>query len=518
MMETLRELVALAAEKYADQPAFMVRGENGHTPVSYRQFQTDVNDLAKGLLMAGLKDKHIAVIGENSYPWVISFLAVANEVGVCVTLDVQLKAEELCFLAEKGEVDALIYSSKAAKAVSVLKEKLPHLIFIAMDESAGESLTLGELLRRGGQSKEEISAKPLIPEEFRMLLFTSGTLGNAKGVMLSHHNICRNIQAELERVDAFPGMRTLSFLPIHHIYELSFGILRGLCQGATIYFSRGVRYLFADLKEIRPQFFSAVPTVVENFYNSALLKSGGDPQAATRLFMEALGGEMKIVTCGAAPLNEEVHRAMVNVPLNFVTGYGLTETSPVITIDRGETVPGSCGVLLSGIQGKIMDADEDGIGELWVKAESVMLGYYKDQQATQEVFTDGWFHTGDTGYLVGDRLYLKGRKKNLIVLTNGKKISPEEIEAKLSEFPEICACVCRGSGETGEVSIEAEVFPDLEWFKKNGQGETEEQIRPVIEQRIQEFNQKQVYYKRISAVRLRMTDFERTTTNKIKRG
>lgn len=513
-METLKQLIKEAADQYGSRPAFMVREKSRFEPVTYLQLKEETEMLAVGMLKIGLKEKHIAVIGKNSYLWILSFLAITGDVGICVSLDAQLSQEELENLTKRGEADAVIYSEETESKILELKEKIPGLILISMGKSEASDYSIKELMELGKVGAGSVKGKELIPEEFRILLFTSGTLGNAKGVMLSHKNICSNIMDELDRVDAPPGTRVLSYLPIHHIYEMSFGILRALYQGAVIYFSRGGRHLFADLKEIRPEFFSAVPAIVENFYRTASSKAGEDREETQKVFLEMFGGKLRILVSGAAPLNKQVHCAMRDMPFCFLSGYGLTETSPVISVDDGETVPGSCGKLLDGIQARIEGADEDGTGELWVKGPNVMLGYYRDEAATMECLKDGWFHTGDTGYLRGQQLFLKGRRKNVIVLANGKKVSPEEVEQKLSEIPEVHTCLCRLSED--KRGLEAEIYPVPELFKQHENDRSA--IFEILQERIQEFNKDQVYYKRIVSIRLRMVDFERTTTKKVKRG
>lgn len=512
-METLRQLVKEAADRYGSRPAFMVRGKDGFAPISYRQLKEESEMLAVGMLKMGLKDSHIAVMGKNSYPWILSFLAIIGWVGICVSLDAQLRQDELENLIKRGRVDAIVFSADTEENVLKLKEKRPSLFLISMEESRAADCSLRDLMEEGKRGAGSVDGKMMIPQEFRILLFTSGTLGNAKGVMLSHKNICSNILDVMNRVDAPPGTRVLSYLPIHHIYEMSFGILRALYQGNVIFFSRGGRHLFSDLKEIRPEFFSAVPAIVENFYYTASRRARGDHEQTVKLLMEMFGGNLRILVSGAAPLNEQVHRAMRDMPFCFLSGYGLTETSPVISVDEGETVPGSCGKILDGIQARIEDADDTGVGELWVKGENVMLGYYQDEYATAESLVDGWFHTGDTGYIKDRQLFLKGRRKNVIVLANGKKLSPEELEQKLLEIPEIHACLCRRPGEKS--GLEAEIYPDPELLMRCSGDQ--DAVLQILQERVEAFNREQVYYKRIASVRLRMEDFERTTTNKVKR-
>lgn len=549
--ESIKAIIENSADRFGGHNAFGIReGDGKFRYITYRDFKTQIDALGTALIELGLKGKHIAVMGANSYEWCLSWMAVVCGTGIVCNLDRELSVEELDGLIEKGDLDAIIYSQDVLKKIDELKTTRPDLVYICMQKSENDPC-LPELILRGATgilagNREFIDAK-IDRNAFAVLLFTSGTSGNAKGVMLSNKNICFDVWAMDQRSDLQPEDTFLTFLPLHHILQCSLSFVHPIYAGCCNYFSRGIRYLMKDLQEVRPTMFFAVPLVVETFYTKMMLKikqrrAGTIALDAGILATKALGsigvnlekklfkeihemfgGRLRFLMCGAAPLLPIAQTTLRNMGVTIGTGYGLTETSPVNTSEYRDVYrPGSSGPALVGVRIKIDNPDENGIGEICVKGDNVMLGYYNDPDATAAVLKNGWFHSGDLGYLDDEGwLFVTGREKNIIVLKNGKKISPEEMEAVLTREMSVLECVIEGVEDpaTNEVSIVATVVPDYESIKRLGlcDPDDDDAVEALIENDVAKVNKNFVSYKRINSTVIRREEFEKTTTRKIKR-
>jgi len=528
-----------------------------YLPISFQQVREDVEALGTALAGQGLSGLRIGVIGENRYEWVISYLAVANGLGVVVPLDRELPAHEIAALMERAELSALIYSSKVEQKITeALSQVEREVLLISMDSDRrqGETLSLSELMQIGRQrikdgDRQYIDAA-VDPERMSMLLFTSGTTGLAKGVMLCHRNIASNIYNMSRYVDLTvrQGQQIgLSMLPMHHTYEFTCTIMASFYQGATIAFCEGLKYIVKNMEEAEVTYMIAVPLVFENMHQKIWKQAEKSGKAdkmrkairmirtlsyidkkiqkrTMRLFKEvhaALGGHVRLMVAGAAPINPNVINDFNAMGITMLQGYGMTECSPIIALNPDQCARASAaGLPLPGTEIRIFEPDENGIGEIICKSESVMLGYYKDPEETANVIRDGWLYTGDYGYFDKDGyVYITGRKKNVIVTKNGKNIFPEEVEYYMNQSPFIAEVVVGGEkeDETGESVVWASIYPDHETILEQKGVLGEEELKALLKAEIDRLNEQMPFYKRVKRFRIRETEFDKTTTRKIKR-
>ncbi|MDD4285734.1 MAG: AMP-binding protein [Eubacteriales bacterium] len=555
----LKDILNSSAELYGDRTAYLYKKKLGgdYLPISFQQVREDVEALGTALAGQGLSGLRIGVIGENRYEWVISYLAVANGLGVVVPLDRELPAHEIAALMERAELSALIYSSKVEQKIT---EALSHverevlLISMDSDRRRGKTLSLSELMQIGRQrikdgDRQYIDAV-VDPERMSMLLFTSGTTGLAKGVMLCHRNIASNIYNMSKYVDLTvrQGQQIgLSMLPMHHTYEFTCTIMASFYQGATIAFCEGLKYIVKNMEEAEVTYMIAVPLVFENMHQKIWKQAEKSGKAdkmrkairmirtlsyidkkiqkrTMRLFKEvhaALGGHVRLMVAGAAPINPNVINDFNAMGITMLQGYGMTECSPIIALNPDQCARASAaGLPLPGTEIRIFEPDENGIGEIICKSESVMLGYYKDPEETANVIRDGWLYTGDYGYFDKDGyVYITGRKKNVIVTKNGKNIFPEEVEYYLNQSPFIAEVVVGGEkeDETGESVVWASIYPDHETILEQKGVLGEEELKALLKAEIDRLNEQMPFYKRVKRFRIRETEFDKTTTRKIKR-
>ena len=549
--ESIKAIIENSADKFGGRNAFGIRvGDEKFRYITFRDFKAQIDALGTAFIELGLKGKHIAVIGENSYEWCLSWMAVVCGTGVVCNLDRELSVEELTVLLEKGDISAVVYSNDVKAKIGELRKTRSDVTYICMQESETDPC-LPKLIQRGATgilagNREFVDAK-IDRNAFAVLLFTSGTSGMAKGVMLSNKNICFDIWAMDQRNDLQPDDVFLTFLPLHHILQCSLSFVQPVYAGCCNYFSRGIRYLLKDLQEVKPTMFFAVPLIVETFYTQMMLKikqkRGGTMaldagilatkalgsvglNVEKRLFKqihEMFGGRLRFLMCGAAPLLPIAQTTFRNMGITLGTGYGLTETSPVNTSEYRDVYrAGSSGPALVGVKLKIDNPDENGVGEICVKGDNVMIGYYKDKEATDAVIKNGWFHSGDLGYLDKEGwLFVTGREKNVIVLKNGKKISPEEMEVVLTRELSVLECVVEGEENpvTKDVAIVATIVPDYESIKRLNLCDPDNDfaVEKLVAADVEKVNKTLVGYKRITKWVIRREEFEKTTTRKIKR-
>ncbi len=546
----LKEMLNITKPMFANRVAYKVKISKGeYKIVTHEEVRNMIDALGTALIDLGLKDKRVAVIGENRYEWGIAYLATACGTGTIVPLDKALPENELEDLIERSEVEAICYSSKYEDMVLRIRENSNNNLkyLITMDTSENDTVYLqSELIEKGKKLIEDgdrrfIDAK-IDPDKMNIMLFTSGTTSASKVVALSHKNICSNLMDIENILDVNEEDRVLSFLPMHHVFECTTGLLYSLLVGSQISYCDGVRYIMENLNEYKTTFVCFVPAIYENMYKNivkSLEKAGkletikmleekykdasmAEKKAVFKDIHNLFGGELRLLVSGAAALDKEVEQGFRNWGFNLCQGYGLTETSPVVAVETENAFKvGSIGKSLPQVQVKLSDENEEGIGELMVKGPNVMLGYYNDEQATKEAICDGWFYTGDLAKIDDDGyIYICGRKKNVIVLKNGKNIFPEEMEALINKIDGVKESIVFGkqkSDDVEDIKINAKIIFDRATLQQVYNAKTDEEIEKALFNKIKEINQIMPSYKAIRGIKLSEEPLIKTTTNKIKR-
>jgi len=551
----LKDMINKSGTKFINEPAFRLKTdkEGEIKSITYGTFLKQINGLGTKLIDMGLKGKRVAVISENRYEWALAYLAIACGVGVVVPLDKSLPANELESLIIRSGVEAIFYSKKYNDIMLDIKQRrttdLRYYISMDLEErtegiySEYELVKNGEVLIEQGNTKY-LDAK-INNEEMGFMLFTSGTTAMSKAVMLSHKNICSNLMdiATVLKVDT--NDRLLSFLPLHHTFECTVGFLCPIYCGASIAYCDGVKHIANNLKEYQITAMISVPALYENMYKRLMKnieKKGKLPEVEKmmklagmlsrvgidfrrKIFKEihdGLGGSLRLLVNGAAALDYETEKGFNDLGFKTVQGYGLTETSPVLSAGTDfEQKLGSVGKIFPSVKVKLLNKGKDGVGEIAVKGPNVMLGYYQNEEATKEVMEKDWFKTGDLGYI--DKrgfLFLRGRKKSVIVLKNGKNVFPEEIESVINRIDGVKESFVYGKPEEGDetdLKLCVKIVYDKDLVKDIYRQETEEQILAVMWEKIKEINKTMPAYKYIKEVIITETELIKTTTLKIKR-
>jgi len=535
-MHDLKELTDTVCAEFAGHDAFRtMAGPLEYVSVSYAQFGKDLGALANALVDNGLTGKRIAVVGENSYPWVLTYLSTANINATITTLDKELSKETMLEQAARAGVCALFFSNTYSEEAAYIKSNIPGITTVSFKEGAGADFVLADWIRRGNdiiaQGMDKYSGIEIDRERTCAILFTSGTTGGSKGVMLSHRNLASNIVSAAELILIKPEDVLLSVLPIHHTWEATGGILGPISRGATIAFCESIKTLPACLKLFKPTVMVLVPLYVETFHKKiweAARKQGKEARlrlgigvcnalAAVgidlrrKLLSDVLaffGGRIRIMPCGGAPLNAALIKGFKDFGIAVMHGYGTTECAPIVSANGDfRRKLGSDGFIFSCCKVRVSAE-----GEILVRGENVMKGYLDDAQATAEAFDGDWYKTGDLGY--ADKhgfLYVTGRCKNLIVLKNGKNISPEEIEHKLCAIPAVAEVLVKE--EPGNEYLTAQIYPDQEALRSMG----EEALKKAVGEGIDRVNQKLETYKRVRRFELRKMEFPKTTKRSIMR-
>ena len=547
----LKDMLNKTRKLYGDRPGYKIRiGEGKYKVYTHNEIRDMIDYLGTALISLGLKDKRIAVIGENRYEWEIAYLSVVCGTGIVVPLDKSLPENELEELIERSEVEAIFYSKKYQEVVERIKysekNKLKHLISMDSDVHKEGIYSEKELIEKGKElveagNREFIDAK-INPDIMNIMLFTSGTTAKSKVVALSHKNLVSNVMDFASILDVDCHDRILSFLPLHHVFECTVGMLYSLYLGAERSFCDGIRHIVENLNEYKITFTSFVPAIYEALYKNIMktLEKEGKLEAVKKL-MEAnkdkpmeeraeifkdihklFGGEIRLFVSGAAALDKEVEEAFRAWGFNLCQGYGLTEASPVIGVETTENFRvGSIGKALPHIQARIDDPNEEGMGELVVKGPNVMLGYFNDKKATDEVLEDGWLHTGDLATIDEDGyIFICGRKKSVIVLKNGKNIFPEEMEALVNKIEGVKESFIFGkqqSDDKDDIKINVKIIFDREIMKEAYKAETDEEIHKVLQDKIKDINQIMPKYKAIRGMLISEEPLIKTTTSKLKR-
>ena len=554
----IKQMLESSVELYGDNPAFhqrFVKGEP-YQSVTYKETLADVNGLGTAMIQHGLHHRRIAVIGENCYQWASTYLAITGGVGVVVPLDKELKEDDLKGLIIESEACAVFFTKKYEDIFKRIKASgdtnLEFLANLNAEENTEEVYSWKALIAEGkafveGGDRRFLDAE-IIGDEMAALLFTSGTTGRTKGVMISQYNICFDLMSAPTILTVHDWDVFFSVLPIHHTYECTCGFLMPLYKGASIAYCEGLKYIQKNLQETKPTMFLGVPLIFESLYKAIMKnvrKQGKENAVKTVLklnkytsffgldlnkkflkdILNVFGGRMRVVISGGAAIDPDILKFFNDLGMIAVQGYGLTECAPMAALnpdDHRYMRNSSVGHIMPGMQVKIADMGEDGVGEICIKGGNVMMGYYNMPEETAECIVDGWFHTGDLGYTDDDDfIYITGRKKNVIITANGKNVFPEELEYLLGKVDLVAeSMVWAEAGEDGQDSvIVASIRPDQEALDAalGEDAKDEEKVKALLWKYVDEINEKLPAFKVIKRISVRNEDFEKNTAHKIKR-
>ena len=521
--------------------------------ITYGKFRDDVIGFGTGLIeYLGLRDKRVVIISETTYEWYVSYMAMLCGVGIAVPMDKELPENEFENLVKRSKASAIIYSSRKKELIDKVRDRLDGIeYFIEMYSDSdlnGKDVGFEQVKKIGSKLYENgnnsLLDTKIDKDEFKVLIFTSGTTSASKGVMLCNRNLTENIFAAGSYVNVREDDRLFSVLPLHHTYESTIGFLFPFARGASVAVCEGLKYIVPNLKETKPTAMIAVPLLIESLYkkiNQTIKKSGKETLVNSmihvtnalklvgidikkKVFAEIydnLGGNIRIIVSAAAPIDKKIGKWIEDIGIEFLQGYGLTETAPIAALTpESDSHIGSVGKAVVCAELKIKDPNENGEGEVLIKSSTLMLGYYEMEEETKKAISeDGWFNSGDVGYLDKDGfLYITGRSKNVIVTANGKNIYPEEIELVLGKIPYISECMVYGKGEKDDLTVSVKVIPNYEYIAENVKKDmTDEEIYNLIWEEIKKVNKTLTSYKAIKYLEIKKDEFEKTTTMKIKR-
>ena len=549
----IKGIIYNSAKQYAQNIAFTIKHKNDkevtYENITFKKLLQDINAFGTKLYDMGFKNKRIAVVGRNRYEWVVAHLSNLLGGMVSVPLDKELQVDELESCLERSKADVVVFDEKYIENIEEIKKRGNTKLqqYICMGEQEGyenfwDLKKKGEKLIKQGE-KEYIKAK-IDEDKMAILLFTSGTTSKAKAVMLSQNNIASNVYSMLLVEDLQPTDNNLAFLPYHHIFGSTCMVVM-LAAGIKTAFPDGLRYVAQNLKEYKVSVFVGVPLLIEAIYKNVekeIEKKGKTKLINTakkvsnvlrkchidvrrKLFkqvIDALGGHMRFVISGGAPLDKRVAQGFDELGIQVAQGYGLTETAPVIAAENYKKKKyGSIGVPLENVEVEIVNQDANGIGELRVKGPNVMLGYYENEEATKAILKDGWFYTGDLGYFDKDGyLFLTGRQKDMIVLKNGKKVFPEELEVLVNRIDVVEECMVFGmpdKNDKNDITLSVKVVYNKETAKEKYPDSNEEELKKIVWEQIKEINKTFPPYKYIKNLIFTDEELIKTTTKKVKR-
>lgn len=545
-MENIRELLEDAVSKYGASKVFTLKQGNGeYRDISYSRYYEEVRCLGEALLCRGFSNTRIVIIGKNSYNWYLANITTLVTGNITVPLDKELKYEEFETSLIRSEAEVIFYDENEAESVAKViatgktNIKAAFPLFKADDKTDIYDLTVeGKELIEGGSDK--YGAVTIDPDVMSFMIFTSGTTSQSKIVMLSHRNVVSNVVNTIASEPIYDTDVNISLLPYHHTFGLTCQIIMFAAGASTVYCD-GLKYIQQNFKEYGVSIFVGVPLLIETMY-SRILKKAEKEGLAGRLktmgkvvrvlnkahidirrtvfkgVLEAFGGNLRMVILGAAAADPECIKGWNDFGVTCLQGYGLTETSPVLSAERPEyRRPGSVGIPIEGVGMDIYEPDENGIGEIIARGENIMLGYYENEEATNECIYDGWFHTGDLGYRDKDGYYfITGRKKNVIVLMNGKNVFPEEIEQELNDLPYKEEAIIVGI-PNAEDERDLVVTLKLVYNPEEFEGKTPDEINALVKADVEKINDKLPSYKRIKRVYTTDEPMEKTSTQKVKR-
>lgn len=549
----IRDMILSSTALYPDNVAFYEKEKKGapYGKTTYREMTEKMNALGTALVDLGLKDKRIAIIGANSSRWALSYLATVCGTGVVVPLDKELPAETLEEFITQAQVSAVIFDRKYEEMFRSIKEKNTNMLAVLINMDAAEdsaiSLSWNGLVERGREliakgDRRFLNAE-IDTDVMSVLLFTSGTTGRSKGVMLSQKNLASDIMLAptILKVNSYDIF--FSVLPVHHTYECTCGFMMPLYKGAAIAYCEGLKYITKNLEEIKPTMFLGVPAIFEKLYKKIWqnVRKKGKENTLKKIIginnktkkvginigkiffkdiLAVFGGRMRIMICGGAAISPEVLDGIRDFGINAVQGYGLTECAPLAALNP-DTAPvaSSIGIEFPGIKLEVQDVNEEGIGELCVKGPNVMMGYYQMPEETAEAVQDGWFHTGDLGYIDEQGYaYITGRKKNVIITKNGENVYPEEVEYTLNLSPIIEeSMVYQTEAENkNDTIIAASIVLDMEGVEEfYGEDMSDEELENLVWEVVDKYNAINPVYKQIRKINVRKAELKKNTSKKI---
>lgn len=520
IVRDLREVIELASKKYSDDVAFEYNIGGKKIRKSFNRLKDDIFAFGSYLYTKGVKNSRIALYAENSYEWIVTYFATVISSNIIIPLDKELKPSEAATLFRAADTDMLVYSSKKAEIINEFKDdEISQILCI---DNFDDALSIGK--ERLSESK--ISENKIDIDEPCAIIFTSGTTGNPKGVMLSQHNLVTDMLRSMEMLTFPKG--TVALLPFNHTFGFMACVLCMIHGGSPVFINGGLRFVLQDIKAAKPGHISVVPLFVENFYkgiwknakksgkdkllkklikiSNALRKVGIDLRRILfKSVLDAFGGNLKMIITGGAPISDELAKSFDDIGIQIINGYGISECSPIVSLNRNKWIKlGSVGQHINTVQVKTINNNEDGEGEICVKGDIVMLGYYNNSEANAEAFTeDGWFKTGDLGRVDEDGfVFITGRKKNLIILDNGKNVYPEELEYLIGRIDNVTEVIVYAEDD----KITAEIYAEEKGFEEQITSDIKNNLNPTV-----------AIYKQIHKIKFRDTEFAKTTTRKIKR-
>lgn len=539
----LRDMLENIEKQYSNEVAFKIKYKSTIVEVKYSKFIEDVKNFGSYLLSLDLKSKRVAIISSNRYEWCVAYMATATSDLTVVPLDKSLTENEFHSLIERSKSDVIIYENKYQEFIDNEKANPKTSVkkFIDMDIEMNSCYDGGKVLLL--KKNAQYNRVKIINDKMRFMIFTSGTTAMSKCVMLSHRNICTNIEQIDDRLDVTKDDTLLSFLPIHHTFECTAGFLYPISKGASIAFCEGLRHIANNLKEFGVTAMISVPALYETMYkkmwkaiidnkketqvkvalkaSEALLKVGIDMRKQLfKPMIESIGGKARLFVSGAAGINQDVLKGFNDFGIPLYQGYGLTETSPVVSVENSEwSRLGSVGKPLNKVEIKIEEPNEEGIGEILIKSPIVMIGYYENEEVTKNAFSHGWLKTGDLGRMDSDGyLYITGRKKDVIVLKNGKNIFPEELESLVNNMDCVKESIVYGSKmEDNDLELRAKIVYDKDAVIEKYGILQDEELKEIFWNLIKETNKTMPTYKYIKKIMVTDEPLIKTTTNKVKR-
>ncbi|MBE5805196.1 MAG: long-chain fatty acid--CoA ligase [Clostridiales bacterium] len=550
--QNIREILNNTVKLYPKNVAFKIKNKKGkevtYTDITYEMFQNDINEFGTGLVKLGFRDKRVAVIGKNSYEWALTYFSVLNGVGVLVPLDKGLPEAEIELSLKRSKAEVIVFESEYEDSIKRILENNNTFLkqAICMKTSNIENILEIDDVKKIGRDEINKGNLSFINSEINnkkmaAIIFTSGTTSLSKAVMLSHYNIASNIYSLQCIEKVYSDDVNMAFLPFHHTFG-STGLLFFIAHGATNVFCDGLRYIQDNLKEYQVSVFVCVPLLLEAMYKKImhqvekqgkmktvqkgikicnfLLKFGIDIRRKVfKEILDNLGGKLRFVISGASAIDKNVAKGFSDFGILTVQGYGLTETSPVLVAENEKAIRyGSIGFPIPNVEIKIDNPNEEGIGELIAKGPNVMLGYYEDEKATADVMKDGWFYTGDLAKIDKDGfIFITGRKKNVLVLKNGKNVYPEELELLLNNLPYVAESMVFGLEKDDDLVVSAKIVYDENYVKEKYRNIGEEELKNIIWNDIKNINKGLPTYKYIKNLIITSEPMVKTTTAKVKR-
>ncbi len=555
-IKDLRDLINQSVQLYSERSAFTVKSKNGDQyDITYKRYGEEIKALGTALVDMGLSGEKIAVGGDNSYEWCLSYMATVTGVGVIVPVDKELLFDDINQILNVSDVKLFFCDKKMARKLNERKDELKKDLTIVLIHAEKEEgiLNITDLVEKGKELLNNGDTRYLDaeidPNAMCSLLFTSGTTGMSKGVMLCHRNFCYEVMAAMGVIKISPDDCGISMLPLHHTYESTIILFFAPYCGTKVTFCDGFKYVLKNMKEFNPSIFVAVPLLLETVHRRLMKAVKAKPHGETlfkvgkvlvkaaskvgidlkkvffKEIIDTFGGNMRLIICGAAPINPQILKDFEAFGIQIIFGYGLTECAPLAILNHDRLhLAESVGEVIPGSEAKILNPDENGVGEICVKGDMVMLGYYNNPEETAKVIDeDGWFHTGDLGYM--DKkgyFYISGRSKNVIVTSNGKNIYPEELEYHLGEDIRVGESLVLGDENSkGETIVAARIYPNFEELSeihgKTADEFTDEELDEIFKDVVNGVNAKLPPFKKIVNFKIRRTEFVKTTTSKIMR-